>query len=618
MSALPIKGQAPRLRAWQAAALPLVGDALARGVSGVVVACTGSGKSILLAEVIADQLARLAGTVVVATSSTRLVNQLAGTIGVRVGHAIVGRYFGDAKQPGRRVVVTTYQSLGALADALGVDAGLLVCDECHRTETEQLHDAVTRLGGLRVGFTATPFRSHKDQRLRLWDEVLVRYTPGDALRDGVICPWQSWQWTGGKVDLDEAIIEMIKRTTGPGAVNARSISDAVAFAERLTGEGIPAAAVHSGLSDRDQEARLRMLRDGELRCVVYPSLLAEGADFPWLRWMGLRRKVGARVRFIQEVGRVLRTAPGKDVAIILDPQDLFNELSLTYSEVLGWQDDPDTTSGDDNEKADDEEEDEDGPVKRRTVSGVNVVVSWARQLYLAAEAESIAKHKVALNPSVRERLATAGQIDTLMRMRHVAARTLPPEHDAVYQRLVLERAVPSMGAASDLIELIIGLNRREHQTKERWRPILPVLAPDAEVLQRLDVEMTGSWYTAGVVAHGMRAVAIVCGRRTIKSEVRADDGKRLSPVQVAAAAAVIAAELAGDDATVHLDHEMAHALLTDARHAWSDDLRDLLAQRPDRARFELVREGDNPARKVAWAAIGRRRRKAPSTTQRSA
>ena len=45
------------------------------------------------------------------------------------------------------------------------------------------------------------------------------------------------------------------------------------------------------------------------------------------------------VAFVQEVGRILRTSPGKDCAILLDPRNLFEQLSLTYAEVLGWRDD---------------------------------------------------------------------------------------------------------------------------------------------------------------------------------------------------------------------------------------------------------------------------------------
>ena len=78
-----------------------------------------------------------------------------------------------------------------------------------------------------------------------------------------------------------------------------------------------------------------MLKKGSLKCLVHVSLLAEGVDLPWLQWLCLRRPVGSRVRFVQEVGRVLRAHPGKEVAHIIDPHDLFGVHTLHNPEKLG-------------------------------------------------------------------------------------------------------------------------------------------------------------------------------------------------------------------------------------------------------------------------------------------
>ena len=596
-----------KLRGWQAATIPLIDEALDAGEAGVVVACTGSGKSILLGEAVRRRLERLSPTdsVVISTSSRRLVEQLAGTLG-RMTDAPVGRFYGGAKQAARPIVITTYQSLDKLGDQLrqhGRRCGLWVADECHRTETEAIHAAVERLEpASRLGVTATPFRSAKTERLRLWGRVLVRYSPSDALRDGVICPWQIRSWTGPEMDLDEAMIEMIRGVDGPGVVNAVSISDADAFVARLTEAGIAAATVHSALSHHDQEARLGMLREGRLRCVVYPSLLSEGADFPWLRWMGLRRKVGARVRFVQEVGRVLRTSPGKDYAILLDPRNLFEQLSLTYAEVLGWRDDPEV---DEDEEQEDEDGEGDGSKVARsmacTVSGCHAIEAWARQLFLAAEAEGLAKSKVALMPSVRQRPASRGQIDALARMARVGAR-LPEDHAAVLARVVELEALPSMGAASDLLDTLIAVAKMGGP----WNPRCPVIAPGVDAVTRTTEELSGDWYVAGVVSGPVRAMAILHGKRVIACELREGGDRRGSPSEVAAAAAVAAAEAAGAGAVVHVDDARVVRLLRGDSPAWTRDLASLVDEAPA-ADWRLCDQKSNPARNVAWAAIRRRR-----------
>jgi hypothetical protein len=121
----------------------------------------------------------------------------------------------------------------------------------------------------------------------------------------------------------------------PVLASARTICDAEAFALLLCGSDIPAAAVHSGLSAKETAARIEALKGGSLKVLVHVSMLAEGADFPWLRGLMLRRRVAARVRFVQEVGRVLRAAPGKREGVVFDPFDLMGEMGLSHPDAIG-------------------------------------------------------------------------------------------------------------------------------------------------------------------------------------------------------------------------------------------------------------------------------------------
>lgn len=76
------------------------------------------------------------------------------------------------------------------------------------------------------------------------------------------------------------------------------------------------------------------MRKGYLDCLVHVDMLAEGVNLPWLRWLCCRRAVGSKVRFAQEVGRVLRSHPGKEYATIFDPHDLFGCFHLDDNAVL--------------------------------------------------------------------------------------------------------------------------------------------------------------------------------------------------------------------------------------------------------------------------------------------
>ena len=596
------------LRTWQAEALPLVLESIEAREEGIVVAVTGSGKSVLLAEVIAQRLlAGELGTIVVTTSSRRLVEQLAATIGERIGHGRVGRFYTSAKQATQAVIVACNNSAMALAAVfrrLDRSVALWVADEAHRTEAEGLTVAAHALKpAARVGFTATAFRSDDSETLQLFKRVIYRYGFGQALADKVIVPWKVIPWTGEEMPLDEAVARMVEaHGQGPGVVNATSIADAEGFAKLLTERGLAAEAVHSELTQAEQDGRLAALRDGRLRCIVYPSLLSEGADFPWLRWMCLRRNVQARVRFIQEVGRVLRVDkadPSKVEAIILDPIGLFQSFSLTYGEDLGEPEpkepslveQPDRASGGG------------APAQMTYVSPADAVSSWARQLYLAAQLDGVVSEKPAFILD-RNGPATPAQARAVGKMAW-AARYLAPDHQVVVKHLAANGDLPSRGTASDLLDVLGSVGKR----RAAWVPSLPVLAPGLEVLElvRADIE-GGGWFAAGACKNGIRAVAVLRGNRIVATGCKADDEAETNPLAVQVAAARLAARHAGEGATVHLHDEWAWKLLTGQALPHHPAVRAALDSQAPHVTYQLCPPNQNPAAGIAWREVTRHRK----------
>jgi superfamily II DNA or RNA helicase len=338
--------------------------------------------------------------IVVSVPTQELVRQLAATIKRRCGH-VVGTYYQHAKELDKPVIVTCHASMAAADPVLhcpecdgdadgareldgddrstaraimvawGMDdeqpticlhldthqrvqelvpvglagerlrVALWMADECHKTECAQVIQWHKWTQPARqVGFTATPWRADEKQRLSLWDEVLYDYGPMDAIRDGVILAPTIIGWEG-KGTRDEASLELITdhlhHHRGPGVVSASSVEDAMGFAQLLGEVGVRASVISYHDKGDARDALLGRLKDGELDCLVYCSLLAEGVDLPWLQWLCLRRGAGSRVRLPQEVGRVVRTYPGKTQAWVLDPCGAFEELALDYEAVLGWE-----------------------------------------------------------------------------------------------------------------------------------------------------------------------------------------------------------------------------------------------------------------------------------------
>lgn len=261
----------------------------------------------------------------------------------------VGVFYGKEKEPGP-VTICTYKSATTLARRLAEmrwSVRFVLSDEAHQTENSLGHAALDCFPGAPLlGLSATPYRSRKKDSLQKFEKQLYRYGPEDGLRDGILVYFEthSAEVDFDSDDCDDVCVDMARQAVayGPMVCNAVSIQDAEDFAARLTADGIPAKALSSRTQGNihtkgsDSWRIIDHLKRGKIQCVVYPTLLSEGINLPWLVSLLMRRKISSRVRFAQESGRVLRAAPGKDKAHIWDPHDLTNALSISYDAALGW------------------------------------------------------------------------------------------------------------------------------------------------------------------------------------------------------------------------------------------------------------------------------------------
>lgn len=485
----PWEGAQRPPRAWQAEALPVVMDAIRRDERGVVCVATGGGKSVLQAELVRLALPKtvaLGRTIVVVAPRQALVEQLSATIEARCGRGMVGRFYAK-KRDDAPVLVACGASLERLHLELALlkrKVSLMIVDECHSSESPTLRAVIPAMAPARlVGFTATAFRSDESQSLGLFDRLLYRYTYNDALRDGVLVPYVVMNWDGtGNPTCDDACVQMIRDYgRGPGIVSAQSIADAENFAVYLSERGLPALAIHSLQSQDERDRLLELLRVGKLRALVHVSLLAEGVDLPWLRWVCLRRPVGARVRFIQELGRVLRVCSpyetwsdedtrlwgAKRHAVILDPHDLLGKLGLSHAERLG------EVEREEEERA--ARKGSKAELARKIVElpapvAVSAAAAWAQRLLLQMEGEGLARVYVAA-PSKRAGASSSVQRELLDKVAWFT-RYLPEQVRPVVKALVARPEQMTWGEVSDLISILQGVahaSKDARDARRHWR-----------------------------------------------------------------------------------------------------------------------------------------------------
>ncbi len=264
--------------------------------------------------------------------------------------------FGEELVAGRmpergRHVFASIQSLHAnrLAEVPPNAFDYVVVDEFHHAAAPTYERLLARLTPkLLLGLTATPERAdgrdildHFDGRiaseLRLWS----------ALDQGLLAPFQYFgvhdntdlsglTWKRGFYDSDELErvytgndarvllvlrevrdkIEDVSRMRALGF--CVSVKHAEFMARRFTEHGIRSKAISAETPAQERAAALRELRDGGIQTLFAVDLLNEGIDVPAVDTVLFLRPTESATIFLQQLGRGLRRAEGKDCLTVLD------------------------------------------------------------------------------------------------------------------------------------------------------------------------------------------------------------------------------------------------------------------------------------------------------------
>jgi superfamily II DNA or RNA helicase len=457
-------------RRWQKEALTASLASLRAGKRGLIRACTGAGKSVLIAEICHVHQCDRAERIIVSTPTEALVEQLAATIQVRLERSgrTVGRYFGRAKELHAEVIVTCNPSLGGLLEALEkakLKVSLWIIDECHGSEADGVRLSAQEMPkAARLGLTATPFRADDEETLSLFDEEIYGYGLDRALADGVVVPFDVVLWEGDTTHIDDACLAMIRAAVkhGPGVVDGVDIEDATRFAELLRANGMRAQVVHSKMPRAEVAGCIEALEAGSLDVLAHVDLLREGVDIPCLRWVCLRRPRSSRVGIVQYMGRALRTHKGKTRALILDPHGLLDKADMGQLAQLGKRK-PRAEGGQD-----------DAQTKTRPTPSA----TWSRELDMEVEGESgpaavlralvmaletagfVRRAEVVTGPTWRRGKAGEAQLASMKNYAHlIADESLPTALRDALREVYEAREGIFKGTAADWLSAVLWVDR---------------------------------------------------------------------------------------------------------------------------------------------------------------
>jgi superfamily II DNA or RNA helicase len=312
------------LRAYQSDAIGQVQHAFREGARSVCLQLpTGGGKTHTAAGgIIAPSVARGRRVVFIADLEEILVDTVGRLRADGLPAATI--LAGKAEDPTALVQVASQQTLTSW-----IERGLelppcdrVILDECHGSAAATVTSLLQRLkdrGALLLGLTATPARGD-GQPLDEFDALVCGPQPRELVHLGALVPCEVLSPAVGRrrgcaMDPVEAVLQHAhdRRAVifAPTEAQARRIAD------ELSERGQPALAVLGTTHKRLRREARALLLSGEVRHLVTAKALQKGFDAPTLDTCVLTSECTV-TSYLQSIGRVLRPAPGKSSALVLD------------------------------------------------------------------------------------------------------------------------------------------------------------------------------------------------------------------------------------------------------------------------------------------------------------
>ena len=186
----------------------------------------------------------------------------------------------------------------------------------------------------------------------LFDTLIAAPTPGELIIKGYLAP--PVYYTVDGIDLkgvrtvagDFNTSDLGVRCNVPEVVNAIvsewkrlasgrltiafavNIAHAKAIATAFNQAGIPAGSVDGTMPTKKREIIYSQLQSGQIKIVASCEALGEGFDIPAISCVLLCRPSKSKAKAWQQIGRGLRTAPGKHDCIILDQAGLIKRFGF--------------------------------------------------------------------------------------------------------------------------------------------------------------------------------------------------------------------------------------------------------------------------------------------------
>ena len=334
------------LRPYQIEAVAELRRVIAGGQRRIIlVSPTGGGKTVVAAEIIQATVGNNKPVLVLAHRREIIQQTSLKLSGYGVEHGIIQA--GLVADPGQHVQIASVQTLWTRAMRLDrmplPAANVLIVDEAHHAPAETYRKIIAEYpNAVLIGMTATPCRGDGrglggifevivetpqvaaliDQGYLVGTRVYAPVNPdlkGVRVRQGDYVESELAE----RIDREDLVGDIVthwhkhgeRRRTVCFAVN---VAHSVHIKDEFIKAGVRAEHIDGSTPKPERDAALARLSAGETELISNCMVLTEGWDLPAVSCCILARPTKKMGLYRQMIGRVLRPAPNKQNAIVLD------------------------------------------------------------------------------------------------------------------------------------------------------------------------------------------------------------------------------------------------------------------------------------------------------------
>lgn len=326
---------------------------------------TGTGKTRLFVSIardIFDYGASIKKTfkVLILAHRKELIEQISDHLGqkYRLAHGLIISQNIEQKKYSMQVgsVPTLNRRLDRWEDK---DFDVIIIDEAHHVKAKSYKKIIDLFPNAKIlGVTATPYRLNHAGFRPEFDELIVSPSVAEFIKRGYLCEYDYYSirpnselqreidrmkldFEGdykesemmGVMDRDTIradILDTYQRYASDKKAIVYTINrdHNVHLAEKFKAAGIVSAAIDSETPKEKRDELVNKFRRGDIQVLFNVNIFSEGFDCPDVEVIQLARPTKSLSMYLQQVGRGLRPAEGKERLLILDNVGLYNKFGF--------------------------------------------------------------------------------------------------------------------------------------------------------------------------------------------------------------------------------------------------------------------------------------------------